>query len=408
MKITFVLNNIELHGGVRVVFEYADRLQRRNHHVQLVYPAVDLDYLKRLSVLALALWVLSTIVKYLRNAIGRERSHPFATRGTLIRILAFHPRFAASVEKSIPDADVIVATAWETAYTVSRLSDQKGRKFYFIQHYEIWDVWNDMECWKEAKRVNRGNETYGLAMADVIPTKKDLKKSKEAVDHSYKLPLRKITIAEWLRHLIEDKFGERIDGVIPNGVNFDIFFRDGDRREAGEQINVLMPYRPMVWKGFDDGLDAFERIRTRYPNTHFAVFGRPVTIGEKRKLRRLPEWIEFHDSKSDAQLRELYNETHIFVLPSWIEGFPLPPMEAMACGCALVTTDAGGFADCLTNGKNAFLVPIQEPDALAQSVCRLIDDASERRRVAHNGYEFVKRFTWEDAAAKLEAILTKI
>jgi glycosyltransferase involved in cell wall biosynthesis len=404
MKITFVLNSIGLYGGVRVVFEYADRLQKRNHQVQLVYPAVDLDYLKTLSFLAFGLWVVISIVEYLRNVIGGDRSQRFATGSTVKRIPVIYPRFASSLEKLVPDADVIVATAWKTSFFVSRLSSQKGHKFYFIQHYEIWDVWEDTECWKEAKRINKGKEAFGLAMADVMPTKKGLRESKEAVDHSYKLPLRKITIAEWLRHLIEDKFGEHIYGVIPNGVNFDIFFKEGNRREEAEHINVLMPYRPMAWKGFDDGLDAFGQIKTRYPNTHFAVFGRPVNSGEVRKL---PEWIEFYDDPSDAQLRELYNETHIFVLPSWIEGFPLPPMEAMACGCALVTTETGGFADYLTNGENAFLVPIQEPDALAQSVCRLIDDANERRRMAQNGYEFVKRFTWEDATTRLEAILTK-
>ena len=163
-----------------------------------------------------------------------------------------------------------------------------------------------------------------------------------------------------------------------------------------------MPYRPEKFKGFSDGLEAFARVKARHPDTRFAVFGRKPGTSS---LRKLPHWIAFHPITSDAQLRALYSETHIFVVPSWIEGFGLPPMEAMACGCAVVATDAGGFTDYLANGENALLVPIQSPGALAQCVCRLIENDEERRRVAEKGYRFVQQFTWEDAAEKLEAIL---
>ena len=396
MKITFLLNEVHTGGGVRVVFEYANRLQKRNHQVSIVYPAIDLARLKRLPFGA---YVKELAALCVQNTIRRGHQQPFDTASLLIKVPVLYPRFMKLIERSIPDADVIVATAWETAYAVNELGTDKGEKLYFVQHYEIWDFWNDRACWKEARKLKRGDEKCSVAMAAVTPEKKSLKKSKELVDRSFKLPLRKITIAGWLRHLIEDKFGEQVEGVIPNGVNFDIFFREGSHREESREVNVLMPYRPMAWKGFDDGLDAFERIRIRHPNTHFTVFGhRPRVLG---RLRKLPEWIEFHDSMSDADLRALYNEAHIFVLPSWIEGFPLPPMEAMACGCAVVTTDAGGVSDYLKNGETALIVPIQNPAALAQSVCRLIEDKDERLRVAENGCRFIKQFTWEKSTQRL-------
>jgi glycosyltransferase involved in cell wall biosynthesis len=305
------------------------------------------------------------------------------------------------LERLIPDADVIIATAWETAYAVNKFSEKKGEKFYFIQSYEIWDVWDNLKCWEEVRRVRKGGERCALAMADVIPTKKNLKEAKELVDGSFKLPLRKITVSDWLRQLVQDKFGERVEGVIPNGVNFNIFFKKSDRRDEAEHVKILMPYRPELFKGFNDGLEAFKLIRVRHPDAHFVVFGQPV----KKELRKIPEWVEFHNIKSDAQLRALYNDTHVFALPSWIEGFSLPPMEAMACGCAVVTTDAGGFSDYLKDGETALITSIKNPEALAQSVCRLIEDEHERRSVAENGQEFVKRFTWENAAEKLEAML---
>ncbi len=406
MRITFVLNHIDRVGGVRVAFEYANHLQKRGHDVSIVHPAVNLTYLKRLSVLGLAIWALSKVITYIRNALHRDRPQPFTTQSTLIKIPALHPRFARSIEKNVPDADVVIATAWETAYDIDRFSVKKGQKVYLIQAYEIWDVLNNLECWTEAKRLRRGNDSLALAMADVIPKQSRLRESKTEVERSFSLPLKKITIANWLKKLVEDKFGERVEGVIPDGVNFDVFFRESDSLEEDEHVKILMPYSPALSKGFNDGIEAFKLIKARYPDAHFAVFGRKLLVNAE--LHKVPEWVEFHNIYSDTQLRALYNDFHVFVLPSWLEGFALPPMEAMACGCAVVTTDSSGFAEYLTNGETACLVPMQEPDALAQSVCKLIEDANERRRVANNGYEFVKRFTWDDAAAKLEAILKNL
>jgi len=412
MRITFVMSRLIRGGGVRVAFEYANQLQKRNHEVYVVYPAVTIPIRARFNVKDLLLIVFGSLKRCLRRPIDKDRAQPFETDASLIEVPLFYPLFAKILpfakllEWSIPDADIIIATAWETAYLVSTLSDRKGQKFYFVQSYEIWGVWNDTECWKKAKRLKKEDEKCAVTMADVMPKKKKLRGYKELVDRSYQLPLRKITIAEWLRQLIENKFDQRVEEVIPNGVNFNIFFKEGDRRDEAEHISVLMPYRPDKLKGFNDGLDAFARVRAQHPNTRFAVFGRrpPHKSGQ---LLGLPEWIEFHDIESDAQLRALYNDAHIFVLPSWIEGFPLPPMEAMACGCAVVTTDAGGFVDYLKNGQTALVVPIKDPAALARSVCRLIEDENERRRVAENGHQLIRQFTWENAAEKMEAVLKK-
>jgi glycosyltransferase involved in cell wall biosynthesis len=401
MRITFMLNVLNRIGGVRVVLEYANYLQKMHHEVCVVYPAVFIPQRARSNVIDHLQATGDNLVHGLWNRINKGRALPFETDASLVKIPFMHPRFAALMERFIPDADVIIATAWETAYTVNKFSKRTGEKFYLIQSYEIWDVWNNVKCWDEAGRIRKGDNTLALAMADVIPTQKSLKRAKELVDGSFKLPLRKITIADWLKRLIKEKFGECVEGVIPNGVNLNIFFKERDRPEEVECVNILMPYRPPLFKGFKDGLEAFKLIKARHPDTYFAVFGPPI----KKELQNLPEWVEFHNIKSDAQLRALYNDAHIFVLPSWIEGFPLPPMEAMACGCALVTTDAGGVLDYLEDGKTALVVPIRDPAALARSVCKLIEDAHERRRIAENGYRLIRQFTWERAAKELEALL---
>ncbi|MGZ4864042.1 MAG: hypothetical protein ACXVIL_05295, partial [Halobacteriota archaeon] len=119
MKFTFVLNSIDRVGGVRVVYEYAARLNQRGHQVCLVYPAVNLAFLKTLSFGGLILWLVVSTTRGMRNVIRRNPLQPFEGHIHVIKIPFFHQRFIHLVEKSIPDADGVVATAWETAYPVS-------------------------------------------------------------------------------------------------------------------------------------------------------------------------------------------------------------------------------------------------------------------------------------------------
>src|SRR5664280_762552 len=113
MRITFVLNALERIGGVRVVLEYANYLQKMHHDVSVVYPAVFIPLRARSSVID-HIWAAGdSLVHTLWNRINKGRAQPFKTDISLIKIPFIHPRFAAQLERFIPDADVIIATAWE-------------------------------------------------------------------------------------------------------------------------------------------------------------------------------------------------------------------------------------------------------------------------------------------------------
>ena len=65
---------------------------------------------------------------------------------------------------------------------------------------------------------------------------------------------------------------------------------------------------------------------------------------------------------------------NVFVYASWYEGFGLPPLEAMACGVPVVTTDCGGVLEYAIDGYNSLVTPIRDPTALAQAIQRLLSD----------------------------------
>ena len=95
----------------------------------------------------------------------------------------------------------------------------------------------------------------------------------------------------------------------------------------------------------------------------------------------------------------------IFIGPSWAEGWPLPPAEAMQCGAAPCLTDIGGHREYGIAGKTALLSPPKEPGALAQNILTLVRDNAMRIGLAERAHQFIQQFTWERAVSVLEKSL---
>jgi Glycosyltransferase len=102
----------------------------------------------------------------------------------------------------------------------------------------------------------------------------------------------------------------------------------------------------------------------------------------------------FFESPSDDKLAELYSSSDLFVFASHIEGYGLPPLEAMACGTPVVTTDCRGVRDFVVDGENAILVPPKEPEVLAESILKAYNDVDLTEKLKENGLETAKNLTW--------------
>ena len=103
---------------------------------------------------------------------------------------------------------------------------------------------------------------------------------------------------------------------------------------------------------------------------------------------------------SDDELACLYAEAQVAVVPSLYEGFSLPAIEAMACGVPLVATTGGALPEVVgEDGATGLLVTPDDPEALAQGVRRILDDAALATRLGDGGRRRVLgRFTWEATA----------
>ncbi len=347
-KINFILPGLSTKpgGGTKIMYEYANRFALLGYDV--------------------------TVIHSIKRPFKKART-PVWLRHILLRLkkkqtwFMFSPKVKTKLVKEItdryvPDGDVVISTWWQMTYTVAGLSKKKGKKFNFIQDYEIWT----------------GQE--------------------ERVRESYTLGIQNVVIAKYLASLVH-KISGQMPIHIPNAIDTSIFKLETpiDQRVP---FSVIMLYSEEPRKGSQNGIEALEKVKEKYAAlsvTFFSTFKKPES---------LPDWITFHQRPSN--LPELYNHHAIFLSPSLGEGWALPPAEAMACGCAVLCTDIGGHHDYAIHEETALLFEPKNVTQMSASILRLIEDQDIRKNLAARGHESISSmFSWDSSVKKMEEMFFK-
>jgi len=114
----------------------------------------------------------------------------------------------------------------------------------------------------------------------------------------------------------------------------------------------------------------------------------------------------FTDVVPEADLPAYYSGAEVFVLPSLYEGFGVPPLEAMACGCPVVTSNASSLPEVV--GEAGIMVNPYDTDSLAQAMRRVLTDDKLRDNMVRKGLEQAKRFSWEKTANETLEVYNKV
>ena len=221
----------------------------------------------------------------------------------------------------------------------------------------------------------------------------------EAERATYFAPAPKICIARWLVDVGRELgVPEAQLWYVPLGLQHDVFVA---RREQDERpVDVAMLFHPHRSKGWATGLETLRRLHEQHPDLRSVVFGM------RHPPDALPDGTTFVGAPTHEQLvDQVYNAAKVFVQASEVEGFGYTPVEAMACGAALVTTDNGGSRDYGLDGETALVAPTNDPAGLTQRVSRLLADDALRIRLADAGRHHVQGFDWDRSAELLETRL---
>jgi GT2 family glycosyltransferase/glycosyltransferase involved in cell wall biosynthesis len=267
-----------------------------------------------------------------------------------------------------------VATWWNTAAPVWQASVLHGIAVYFVQDIET----------------------------SYYP---DDERTRHAVIDSYRPEFRYMTISSWNRERLRE-LGLDAE-LIPPGIDLENFhpLSQVQRREdmvlAIGRTNPLknLPLTLDAWRTLDArGSDGTNGVVDQRPE--LCLFGIEPELASEPGMRHV-------QAPSDEQVNELFNEATVFIQTSTHEGFALPPLEAMATGCAVVCTDAHGNRDFCVDGENC-LMPEPDPDAVSAALARLLGDPGLRERLGRAGIETAKPYAWETRIDALERFFTTV
>lgn len=180
-----------------------------------------------------------------------------------------------------------------------------------------------------------------------------------------------------------------------------------------EQIDALIG-RPFVLfvgtleprKNLPPLVRAFEILNARYPQLMLVVAGargwgvNSGDVGLERLRQRGAAWLGGY--RDQRFLRALYHRARCLVMPSKCEGFGLPLVEAMACGCPLVVADNSALPEVA--GDAALYWRGGDEEQLAGLIERLLEDGEERRSLIARGAARRREFSWDRTAATVLAV----
>ncbi len=224
---------------------------------------------------------------------------------------------------------------------------------------------------------------------------------------SARLARRVITISESSKAEIAALLGipaEKID-VVPPGVSPD--FRPLPAEEvAAFRAHQQLPERLILYVGTLEPRKNLETLVQAYARLPQRGTVKLVLVGARGwQMKNLLTLIERLNLTQDILLvgyvhREAlplwYNVAEVFAYPSIYEGFGMPPVEAMACGIAVVTSNTTSLPEAV--GAAGVLLPPTDVDAWAETLARLLDDPATRAEMAAQGRQHARRFRWDFTA----------
>lgn len=209
-----------------------------------------------------------------------------------------------------------------------------------------------------------------------------------------------------LANVIKQKYNTDVYGILPVGIDTETYNTNIPKR-VKDKLNILIvgpdvlgnPIEPLDFKGIQDIKNALINFSNLY--NYFSITR--ISNSEKYFFNNID--CEFIIRPTNKQKQEIFNNADILIYASHYDSCPLPPLEAMTAGVAVICTDTAGAKEYCINEYNSLLVPVKRPDKIAEALSRLYDNKELRQKIITGGIETAVNFSFDKMVQRFEKIL---
>ena len=380
VKVVFALHGTGIAGGTRAIFEVANRLSGRGYDARIIALGGDHSWFNvkvpvhyveapRFIRLAKPLIRIYKLLKYGTTSVGV--ANYFDVDG-FARLLRFRADLVRALAEELNEfrADVAIATFYPSALSV--WLSNANKKLYFVQDFP--------------ELVREIDGEYGLRFIKL----------------TFLLPFHFLANSTYTKNFILSYNKDAKVTIAGVGVDTTTFYPRYTKFVDSRSKPVIMAIiRRAKFKGGDISLKALNIINKEMP-IHAILVSEGNTV-EKLFSEVKPEFTyTIFKDVDDEKIAKLYSRADVFIFTSYMESFGLPPLEAMACGVPVVTTDCGGIRDYAVDGYNALIVPPGDPKAIANATLKILRDDKLKEKLIEHGIETARQWTWDKVVDRFE------
>lgn len=265
--------------------------------------------------------------------------------------------FELELAKGIPICDVIVATYWD--HIQACIETGIAPVVYFEQgDFHLFDY----------DSMNPTLKTF-------------IQKQFEIAPFIY-------TVSHQASKLITKIYGREAQ-VFPNAVDETLFTTNGEKEQGVRPYLLMVGGESAKFKGISDIITAYDKVKSEFNMELYWITPEQPSEALKKKVTKV------FVNPSQQQISNLYRGAALFICGSTYESFSLPTLEAMSCGCPVVTTNNDGVLEYVVDQENAYICQMKNPDDMAEKIIQVLASQEIQTKLRNNGLLTAQKYKWE-------------
>lgn len=229
-----------------------------------------------------------------------------------------------------------------------------------------------------------------------------------------------ITVSEFSKNDIikHIRYPEDKIEIIPPAVNHNLYYQNRNKSIL-KKYGIKEDEKVILYVGAEEPrkniqvlINSFDKLKSKISQIKLLKVGTPNYLRVREKLLKqieslnLQKDVIFAGYVPESELAKIYNAVDLFVFPSLYEGFGIPPLEAMACGTPVITSNSSSLPEVV--GDAAIIIDPYDANKFAEEMYEVLTEDGLREEMIRKGLDRSKMFSWEKAARKTREIYEQV